>query len=527
MLEQALKDLFPSDDPLDALDFDPVSYINSIFPTEQSLSKIESFKVELQQDSDRVSKELSEIVKAQAKLGEKTHAQLANSYTTIQELQEKVNVMKTKAQESEFTVEDICKDIRSLDLAKKNLTKTVTSLKRLAMLTHAVDQLADHCINKDYRKVAALLNASSDLLRQFSELKSSKVVSDLFKKREIIVRDLRLQLLEDFRDIKNTPPEVLCEACQVVDELGLELRAEIIKELSPHFLKSYDEIFSYGQMHSGLEHMDRRYAWLKRCFRDYSQNYQSIFPDTWQVTATISKIFCEKTRQHVNDNLEKTHIDTSIMVLALQKTLQLEQEISKKFSNYHIINSKLISIQFIPKHVNLGEVLGGYENLEYTQNLSQITPIPNFNGIISQVFENYMTRYCENEESSLFESIETFVNEDVHEETNIFPSSIRIFNAIKTKFNTCCSFNTGKVLGDLSKVFQKSLRYYHEKLLNKLPKPEKIGKIGEGEEILICLIINTAEYCQSTVMEMETTIRAKLEPAYEIECYQEKAIFIE
>ena len=95
------------------------------------------------------------------------------------------------------------------------------------------------------------------------------------------------------------------------------------------------------------------------------------------------------------------------------------------------------------------------------------------------------------------------------------------------KFNTCSSFNTGKVLSDLSRTFQKSLRYYHEKLASKLPRPDKLGKLGEGEEVMISLIVNTSAYCGDTVSEMETTIRAKLETAYDIECYQEKALFSE
>lgn len=520
LTEKALQKLFPSSDPLDAIDFDPVTYINSIFPTEQSLSKIESIKSDLQADSDKVAKELSEIIVSQAKLGEKTHKQLSSSYKVIQELQDRVKLMRQKAEDSEFMVEDICKDIRSLDSAKKNLTKTITALKRFAMLSHAIEQLTESCIAKDYRKVAALLNASGDLLSQFSELKSSKMISDLDKKRDMIIKDLRLQLLEDFRDIKNTPVETLSEACRVVDELGLEIRFEIIKELTPHFLKAYDEVFSYGQMHSGLEFMDRRYAWLKRCFRDYSQNYSSIFPDTWQVTAIIAKIFCEKTRQHVNDNLERTHVDSSVMVAALQKTLQLEQEITKKFSSYQLITGNVISL-------SIGEILGGYEEVEYAQKQAKNTPIPSFHGIISQVFENYMSRYVENEEESLIANIEEFVSKDVQDESNIFPSSINLFNVIKKKFNACSSFNTGKVLCDLSKAFQKSLRYYYEKLLIKLPRPEKLGKLGDGEEIQVSLVVNTAEYCRSTVSEMETTIRAKLETAYDIECYQEKALFSE
>ncbi|OMJ76940.1 hypothetical protein SteCoe_23564 [Stentor coeruleus] len=517
--DKALQALYPSTDPLDSVDFDAVSYINSIFPTEQSLTNIDTIKEGLQEESTKVARELSDLVKSQAKLSEKTHSQLKTSYSTIQELQERVKHMRQKAEDSEFMVEDICKDIRSLDCAKRNLTKTITSLKRLAMLSHAIELLAESCIAKDYRKVAALLNASNDLLVQFTDLRTSKMVGDLQKKREIIVKDLRMQLLEDFRDIQNSPPELMTEGCRVVDELGMELRQEIIKELTPHFLKSYDEVFTYGQMHSGLEFMDRRYAWLKRCFRDYTQNYQSIFPDAWQVPALIAKTFCEKTRQHVNDNLEKTHIESNIMVGALQKTLQLEQEITKKFTSYHILNSK-------PMKLDLGDMLGGYEDLTYSQESVKMTPIPNFTGIISQIFENYMNRYVDTEDEALKKLIDNSMNDDTHDDNNIFPSSIALFTSIKTKFDTCASFNTGKILCDLSKVFLFNLRYYHEKLSNRLPKPDKLGK-SEGEELLISLIVNTSDYCKSTITEMETTIRAKLETAYDIECYQERGIFLE
>lgn len=520
LLEKALQELFPSNDPLDAPDFDPVTYINSIFPNEQSLNKIDSIKHDLQNDADRVSKELSEIVKTQAKLGEKTQSQLKSSYSTIQELQIRVKTMRKKAEDSEFMVEDICKDIRSLDTAKKNLTKTITALKRLSMLSHAIDQLSESSSERDYHKVAALLNASNDLLIQFSDLSKSRMIFDLRKKRDALVKDLRLQLLEDFRDIHNTPPELLADACRVVDELGLELRQEIINELTPSFLKSYEEVFNYGQMHSGLEYMDRRYAWLKRCFREYSQSYQNIFPDAWQVTALIAKTFCEKTRQHVNDQLEKSHIESSILVAALKKTLQLENEISKKFNTHHILNSKPVSIQ-------IGDVLGGYEEIVYTQEQVKMTPIPNFNGIISQVFENYMRRYVESEEESLQKIVDKSMNEDKDDDSNIYPSSINLFLEIKNKFDTCTSFNTGKILSELSKVFLEILKYYHEKLSARLAKPEKLAKAPEGEEITIAYVINTAEYCRSTISEMETTIRAKLETVYDIECYLEKNLFAE
>jgi len=207
-------------------------------------------------------------------------------------------------------------------------------------------------------------------------------------------------------------------------------------------------------------------------------------------------------------------------VAALKKTLQLENEISKKFNTHHILNSKPVSIQ-------IGDVLGGYEEIIYTQDQVKMTPIPNFNGIISQVFENYMRRYVESEEESLRKIVDQSMSEDKDDDSNIYPSSINLFLEIKNKFDTCTSFNTGKILSDLSRIFLEILKYYHEKLSMRLAKPEKLAKVPEGEEVTMAYVINTAEYCRSTISEMETTIRGKLETVYDIECYLEKNLFAE
>ena len=42
--------------------------------------------------------------------------------------------MKEKAEQSEVMVQEICRDIKKLDFAKKNITTTITALHRLAML---------------------------------------------------------------------------------------------------------------------------------------------------------------------------------------------------------------------------------------------------------------------------------------------------------------------------------------------------------------------------------------------------------
>jgi peptidoglycan hydrolase CwlO-like protein len=59
---------------------------------------------------------------------------LASLLTLGQDLLGQMSRIQEKASESEAIVKDITKDIQILDLAKKNLVLSMTSLKRLQML---------------------------------------------------------------------------------------------------------------------------------------------------------------------------------------------------------------------------------------------------------------------------------------------------------------------------------------------------------------------------------------------------------
>jgi hypothetical protein len=59
----------------------------------------------------------------------------------VQELFTKVREIKGKAEQSEVMVQEICRDIKKLDYAKKHITTTITALHRLSMLGESADCL--------------------------------------------------------------------------------------------------------------------------------------------------------------------------------------------------------------------------------------------------------------------------------------------------------------------------------------------------------------------------------------------------
>jgi hypothetical protein len=111
--------------------------------------------------------------------------------------------IREKATESEAVVRDITKDIQALDIAKKNLVLSMTTLKRLQMLgklfgvavadipllkppkVNALTQLEDQVKEKRYSEVAQTLAVCVRLSRftaaLLTRLKAVKQISTSFK----------------------------------------------------------------------------------------------------------------------------------------------------------------------------------------------------------------------------------------------------------------------------------------------------------------------------------------------------------
>lgn len=66
-------------------------------------------------------------------------------------------------------VQEFCRNIKFLDLAKSNLTNTVTGFKRFVMLVTALEQLRVLAANRQYKDVSNLLAACEQLSKHFDE----------------------------------------------------------------------------------------------------------------------------------------------------------------------------------------------------------------------------------------------------------------------------------------------------------------------------------------------------------------------
>ncbi|CAM8925202.1 unnamed protein product [Rhodiola kirilowii] len=523
-----------------------LEYINQMFPTEASLSGVEPLMQKIHNEIRLVDAGILAAVRQQSNSGNKAKEDLAAATHAVEELMYKIREIKTKAEQSETMVQEICRDIKKLDFAKKHITVTITALHRLTMLVSAVEQLQVMASKRQYKEAAAQLEAVNQLCSHFEAYRDIPKITELREKFENIKLVLKSHVFSDFSSLgtgkeseENNLLQQLSDACLVVDALEPSVREELVKSFCGRELTSYQQIFEGAEL-AKLDKTERRYAWIKRRLRTNEEIWK-IFPSHWHVPYLLCIQFCKLTRTQLVEILSnfKEKPDVGTLLLALQRTLEFEEELAEKFgggarstergsdseeNDKAESNNRIVSD--IRKKYEKKLAVNQEVNSEVKDGRSEDLLVTgagfNFRGIISSCFEPHLTIYVELEEKTLTENLEKLVQEetwDIEEgsQTNILSSSMQVFLIIRRSLKRCSALTKNQTLFNLLKVFQKILKSYAAKLYARLPKggsgivAAATGmdgqiKTSDRDERVICYIVNTAEYCHKTSEELAENV---------------------
>ncbi|XP_020587390.1 vacuolar protein sorting-associated protein 53 A [Phalaenopsis equestris] len=531
-----------------------LEYINQMFPTEASLSGVEPLMQQIQSEIRRVDGSILAAVRRQSYSGTKAKEDLAAATHAVQELMHKIHEIKTKAEQSETMVQEICHDIKKLDFAKRHITTTITALHRLTMLVSAVEQLQVMASKRQYKEAAAQLEAVNQLCSHFEAYRDVPKIAELREKFKNIKKILKSHVFSDFSSLgtgKETEEtnllQQLSDACLVVDALEPSVREELVKDFCQKELTSYRQIFEGAEL-AKLDKTERRYAWIKRRLRT-NEDIWNIFPSAWHVDYLLCIQFCKLTRLQIVDILNslKEKPDVGTLLLALQRTLEFEEELADKFGGNKTSREKDFgNDEELDEAKNKNQIVsdirrkyekklamhdgGGMELKD--KNKDSFVPGAgfNFHGIISSCFEPHLAVYVELEEKTLMEHLEKLVQEETWEteegsQTNILSSSMQVFLIIRRSLKRCSALTKNQTLFSLFEVFRKILKAYATKLYAKLPKGG-IGivaaatgmdvqiKMSDRDERMICYIVDTAEYCHKTSGELAENVSKLIESQY-------------
>ncbi|KAG8078798.1 hypothetical protein GUJ93_ZPchr0007g5926 [Zizania palustris] len=407
---------------------------------------------------------------------------------------------------------------------------------------------------RQYKEAAAQLEAVNQLCSHFEAYRDVPKITELREKFKSIKKILKSHVFSDFSSLgtgKETDDAILLQqlsdACLVVDALEPSVREELVKNFCSKELISYKQIFEGAEL-AKLDKTERRYAWIKRRLRSNEDTWK-IFPPSWHVDYLLCIQFCKITRTQLIDILNnlKEKPDVATLLLALQRTLEFEEELAEKFSG-GTTTSRNKNLASDDENEDTGhnkivsDIRKKYERklavpndeIAHDKDKQKDLSVPgagfNFHGIISSCFEPYMTVYIELEEKSLVDQIEKLIQEEKWEteegsQTNILSSSMQVFLVIRRSLNRCSALTKNETLFNLFQVFQRVLKAYASKLYTRLPKggtgivAAATGTDGQirtsdRDEKMICYIVNTAEYCHQTSGELAENVAKMINPQF-------------
>ncbi|XP_024383134.1 vacuolar protein sorting-associated protein 53 A isoform X1 [Physcomitrium patens] len=520
-----------------------LEFINEIFPTEASLVAVDPLLGKLRNKIRHVDAEIISAIRQQSTSGSKAKEDLAAAMRAIQELTQKISEMKEKAEQSEVMVQEICRDIKKLDFAKKNITTTVTALHRLAMLVSAVEQLQAMAVKRQYKEAAGQLEAVNQLCSHFEAYSDIPKITELREKFKGIKDMLKSHVFSDFASLGTAglsedgqQMQQLADACLVIDGLDPSAKEELIRNVCSKELTAYQQIFQ-GTEVAKLEKAERRYAWIKRQLRS-NEEVWSIFPPSWRVAHTLCIQFCKVTRAQLMEILDTAQPKPEVGTLlqALQRTLEFEEELAERFGGsegkkqeeesdnegFDTKDGKVTASSIRKKYQKLKQETDGEKKANQHSANDRAAAAFNFRGTISSCFEKHMSIYVELEEKTLMEALDKLIQEETWEaeegtQTNVLSSGTQVFLIIKRSLKRCSALTRNQTLFNLYKVFQRVLRAYAGKLVARLPRgqpglvssTEGQVKVSDKDERVICYIVNTAEYCHETAANMGENV-AKL-----------------
>lgn len=329
---------------------DPIEFLNEHYTSESLLvAQLPFIREAVSDRMNRLDDRISSALQRQSESADATQKHVQDAKASVASLEKRIKLVQQKASQSEKTVREITKDMKRLDCAKRHLQRTITTLKQLHMLIHAVEQLRLACLLQpfpDYKTASHLVDAIQLLLKHFNAYKhkvepirklSGKVTDLQAELRFSLVRGFRLvgfgieatktmekkskykslMIAEEdaFEDPVLMKPDVMAGGVLLIDALGGNSRKEFIKGFAQDQLEEYSRIFKPvkkgpkeqkrvssfkakpeapeedSKPQFAFEFIEKRFFWFRNLLKEVGNKYPRVFPKYWNLEYFLTRIF--------------------------------------------------------------------------------------------------------------------------------------------------------------------------------------------------------------------------------------------
>jgi len=533
---QLLKQYTGSNDPLEDPNFDVAAYLNEKFPDFKSLDNINSLIEKFEKEIGELDEEIDGLMCERATYNDELKNYMQELNNDVGKIIQLISNIKQNTDTNETTVKLICNDIKNLDNARNNITVTISSLTKLIMLITGIEKLETFVKEKQYKEAANAIAASNDIMEYFKEYRHVTQVNSLYQKKDALCNSLLNTICDELKsDIGLLPDnsDRLYDACLAINAIGDRAIGEIKTWFTQYKLAPYEKKFD-PKIENAIEFKDteQRFDWIKKALKEYDKIYDEVFPPSWGFKSQLCQEFCRITKLQLNEilmmNVEGVkNIEVEVLVKVLNTTISFEKSLNEYLiSEYPINEADKKNNNFLDMNV-IEEIQSKYaEKKPRPQNRKDPNTKPRYRlfrviGIISESFEPYMNSYVTNEEKKIKDIIINLMQND-RIEGKLYVSSLYLFNNIKQAMSRCLTFSKSKTFFDLSIKFKDIFLFYIEKILNQKfylnfysSEINKNKNLKQADFTPICYLINTCDYCITTIGALTSSVQEKIEEKYQ------------
>jgi hypothetical protein len=535
---QLLKQYTGSTDPLEDPNFDVAAYLNEKFPDFKSLDNLPDLIDKFEKEIGELDEEIDGLMCERATYNDELKNYMQELNNDVGKIIQLISNIKENTDTNETTVKLICNDIKNLDNARNNITITISSLTKLIMLITGIEKLESFVKAKQYKEAANAIAASNDIMEYFKEYRHVTQVNSLYQKKDSLCNSLLNTICEELKsDIGLLPAnsDRLYDACLAVNAIGDKAIAEVKTWFTQYKLAPYESLFDpKAEKPIEFNETEKRFEWIKRALKEYDKLYDEVFPPSWGFKSQLCQEFCRITKLQLNEilmmNVEGIkNIEVEVLVKVLNSTISFEKSLNEYLISIYPLteeekknNSNFLDISVIE------EIQSKYMDTKKVRNPNRKDPNnkPHYRlfrvtGVISESFEPYMNSYVTNEEKKIKEIIFNLVQND-RIEGKLYVSSLYLFNNIKQAMSRCLTFSKSKTFFDLCIKFKEIFLFYIEKILNtKFTLNFYSNEINKNKNLKqndfnpICYLINTCDYCITTIGALTSSVQEKIEEKYQ------------
>jgi hypothetical protein len=308
----------------------------------------------------------------------------------------------------------------------------------------------------------------------------------------------------------------VAESCLVVEVLGSDYKRHVIDRYLQLQLAEYRRIFRSTDEAGQLDNVPRRYAWFRRVLKHHDEEHAQLFPPSWEITRLLVASFAEQTRVDLANVLGKAVPNVTVLLDALQVTLDFETAYSRKF-NMPVSQGSAYSVLMVSQ---FEEVTANSISLGAASSSQKWT--------ISSIFDSHFSIYVDAQDRAISDMLSQYRGARSRPSLEgsllegdagpaVLPSSTELFYFYGQTLDQCSKYTSGEPMVKLAQVFGKHLKVYSDDvLLASLKRPDYIGRRSfEGRTNLqevksACMVLNTAEYCLNTSLQLEERVKDKV-----------------